>query len=84
MTPYELTVLIHHYVSPGLFQFCETDLYKDTCTRFVFDGLFLDSKMDNGYEVTGLGKAWILAILRTPVPKLVYVDAEGKVIEVVK
>ena len=82
MTPYELTVLIHHYISPGLFPQHDTDLYKDTTTRFVHDGLFsVCSQQTNGFIVTDLGKAWLHSILKTPVPKLAYVDVDGNVID---
>jgi len=81
MTPYELTVLIHHYTSLGCFEYSNTELYKNTVIRFVFDGLFIQcSNRDNGYAVTDLGKAWISVILKTPIPKLAYVDAEGKIV----
>ena len=83
MTPYELSVLIHHYVSCGPFEYCQTDLYKNTVVRFEHDGIFSkSSETENGYVVTDLGKAWLFAILKTPVPKLAYVDAEGHVIKV--
>ena len=83
MTPYELLVLIHHYGSPGPFPQHETKLYKDTTTRFVCDGIFWECpEKENGFDLTDLGKAWLFAILKTPVPKLAYVDAEGHVIKV--
>ena len=79
MTAYELLVLIHHHTNPGPFPQHETKLYKDMVARFVHDGIFVQSpEQANGYKVTDLGKAWIYAILGTPVPKLAYVDAQGE------
>lgn len=83
MTPYELSVLIHHYTSPAKFEHCHKTLYTATVQTFVNQSVFRrDTEKDNGYRVTNLGKAWLQVILQTPLPKQVYADAQDQIIKV--
>lgn len=73
MTPNDLEILLHHYVSPCEFPRREADAYKKAVKMFLADGVF-DHEDDGGYRVTEKGKAWIVMILSTPMPKLKYCD----------
>ncbi len=85
MTPLEFTILLHHHCSPGPFR-QPTALYDDICAQFTSDGIFETSlpadQRENGYKVTDKGTAWILAILKTPMPEQVWVDLGGEILEI--
>lgn len=91
MTPHELSILIHHYCSHGLFpgpgglEGNPANLYNEICKKFVTDGVFVRTvttgESENDYEVTPKGRAWLNSILKTPQPKQVWLDAAGKVID---
>jgi hypothetical protein len=77
MTPFELEILMHHYVSPAEFP-RPSDSYEDIITDFITAGV-----MDATKTVTDMGDAWIQCILNTPFPKTktVFIDANGKIIK---
>lgn len=72
MTPCELQILLHYYVSPELYEYRDAPAVRDFTQSFVFREI-LRPKGDV-YELTDLGLYWLRSILNTPVPKIVYVD----------
>lgn len=82
MTPYELNILIRVHTCPGHFQVGETELLNSTIKEFLSNGAIAhNSESDNGYTTTNLGKAWLISILKTEIPKIVYMDEQNNPIK---
>ena len=82
LTPYELSVLFHHYVSPAPYEFgIESGLYAETFEKFVRLDVFTSRGSPEQSIVTDLGKAWCKAILLTPLPREVFIDSHDNIIE---
>lgn len=82
MTPYELNILIHVHTCPDHFKVGETELLNSTIKEFLSNGAIThDSDSKNGYGTTDLGKAWLISILKTKIPKIVYMDEQNQPIK---
>ena len=85
LTPYELSVLMHHYVSPEPYSFgIESGLYAETINKFFDFGVVVVARTADSEaptRLTDLGKAWCRAILSTPLPRSVFVDSNDNIIE---
>lgn len=85
MTPAELDVLLHYYVSPSDYPH-PSGVHDETIEKFLNDGVLAPCVptgfRENHYEVTDLGKAWIKCILATPRPTQAWIAADGSVIKV--
>lgn len=75
MTPNDLEVLIHCYVSPERHPRIDAPAVREAIKKFIRDGI-----IDERHRTTEKGEAWLELILRVPYPKKAYVDEEGKVI----
>ncbi|ANL02678.1 hypothetical protein [Rhizobium phage RHEph18] len=69
-TPYEISVVLHHYVSSSPFPHKDAPIYRPTIDKLWSLGVLSITEM----EVTELGKALIDQWLRTPLPIVKYVD----------
>ena len=78
VTPSDLKILIHYFVSPSPHPRIEAPAVKEATERFLSDGILEYNSEDgvcaDGYRVTGTGKAWIKMILDTPYPELAFID----------
>ena len=77
--PADIEVLLHYYCNDQPHPEHNSTLMNDIIVRFRLDGIFTDNVQP---EITKKGKAWLNMILNTPYPRQVYVDQNGKVIEV--
>ena len=85
MTPYELSILLHIWVTPTKFPDSHTTLYDNTIKKFKKDGIIgsiNDQETIHGHELTPLGIAWLSVMLNTPKPTFVYIDHNGDVINI--
>ncbi len=81
MTPLELELLLQ------CFYFAEplklpSDMHAKALAKLIESKVVETNPMKIGtYRTTPLGTAWVEEILETPMPKLQYVGASGKVYE---
>lgn len=81
LTPLHLKLLIHCYCNPE-----EFSPWSDTAQEFLNDFVVqgVARRLDgNIFELTKLGEAWLNAIRSVPVPRIAYLDAQGREIDVV-
>jgi hypothetical protein len=74
MTPYELSILMHHYTSPCRHDNYHTVLYNDIVNRFREDGILNVGPV----SVTEKGIAFINMILSVPMPEPAWIDPRTK------
>jgi len=67
MTPCMLEVFLHYYVSPAPHERFSAPAVQESICFFLNNGLF-EHRDSNIYGVTEKGKAWIDAVLATPLP----------------
>lgn len=69
-TPYDIEVVLHHYVSPAPFEREDAPAYEDVVRRLTDLGIIAHN--GTRYKTTPLGEGLIKLWLCTPLP--VYVD----------
>ena len=85
MSPMMMQLLLHVHTTPEPFPYPHTKTLRNMTHQLVVAGAIEADKATNdcptsGYRTTPLGMAWIKVILRTPVPKVAYLDAKGDVV----
>ena len=80
MTPNDLEILIHYYVSIVPHPRLNTPEIQHSIEKFVSDGIFKLYVIGNKTRITEKGKAWLKTILSVPYPQKVWVDENGNVI----
>ena len=83
MSPSDIEILIHYYVSPSVHPRIEAPAVKESVYRFVVNEV-LEEEFGTGiehYNITEKGKALITLLCRTELPTSRWVDSDGKVIE---
>lgn len=75
-TPNDIDILIHYHVSASPHPRINAPAVQETLKRYVADGILV-AKEGNYYDTTVRGKAWVEMILKTPYPRLVWVDDKG-------
>ena len=78
LTPAELGVLIHCRVSPLVHHRFDTRTVQDALEKLQRMEV-VAHEGDNIYRATSKGAAWLITILKTPMPveKKVWMDAKG-------
>jgi hypothetical protein len=72
MTPYELEILLHYYVSPAPFARITAPAFLGAVGGLIGDDLLqLD---EGGYHVTDKGLAFVRMVLATPLPEQEWTD----------
>ena len=82
LTPVEIEELIYCYASAEAPS--NAPARVSARTRFIKMGVICprnNTESDNPFMLTTLGKAWLKAIVATPLPTIAFIDAQGKVIE---
>ncbi|MCK4782116.1 MAG: hypothetical protein KAV87_00085 [Desulfobacteraceae bacterium] len=79
MSPNDLEILIHFYVSPT--QHPRAEYIDAACDAMKGKGL-LDIDGHFKWFITSKGKAFLQCILATPFPKQVWLDGNGKLIDI--
>ena len=82
ITPVEIEELIYCYVSAEAPR--DAPARISARERFIRMGVVsrcAGSESENPFVLTPLGKAWLKAIMSTPLPTIAFIDAQGKVIE---
>lgn len=79
MTPYDLKLLLHIYVTPINFEHAGTEHYEGVIQDFLMRGIIKQETEfsyhnEHGYALTEKGKAWLEMILSTPVPVNRWID----------
>lgn len=80
MTPLELEILIHCYVCSEPFPRAHAPAVEEATDRFVAHGIIESAPGNRCYMVTEKGGVWLKIILRTPMPKAVWMDAQGNIV----
>jgi hypothetical protein len=80
MTPNDIEVLIHCYVSPAPHPRADAGAVAESIANFIVEGLIIEDA-DGSYSVTTRGKAHIKQLCSTPFPVEGWVDQNGSVIE---
>ena len=81
LTPFHLTLLLHTHTSPKTY-----DPWSRLANEYLEDlqemgALTTDEPNLTKYKTTPLGEAWINAILNTPLPRIAFLDQNGKEIQ---
>jgi hypothetical protein len=71
LTPFELEVLMHYFVSQSEFQRINAPAFKGAVGRLIGDDLL---ELDGSYKVTTRGRAYMYMLLDTPLPEHGWVD----------
>lgn len=90
MTPLHLELLVFFNTGAKQHPRCANSSVITAAMDLVEDGILLPSVPKAGqapvapgcYEITPKGRAWLQMILRTPYPRLVFVDSKGAVVEI--
>jgi len=82
MSPYEIELLIHYYVSPAPHPRSEVSTIAGATQSFLTNGLIkLDETTESGYTITERGAAHIRLLCSTPWPVQQWADEYGKIID---
>lgn len=74
-TPYQITIILHHYYSVAEYPRSDAPIYQSTVDDLIKSGVLTESQVIKGeYGVTELGAALIKMWLETPLPVLKFVD----------
>lgn len=79
-TMHEIGILFH-YGCQGGEPHPESPAATITVSRFLEAGVLERMSEPPGFRITPLGLAWIKALCRVPIPKAVFIDDKGQVIE---
>ncbi len=81
MTPNDIEILIHCHISPDIHPRIAAPAVAKAHTEFVENGII---ELDNEgcYHTTSRGQALIAILCSTPWPVQVWVDQNGRVIEI--
>lgn len=74
MTPCDLEVLIHCYVSPIVHPHITAPAVQNAIAQFLDDGIIVPDGSEGGFSPTAKGKAWLKMILATPQPEQKWID----------
>jgi len=75
MTPNDIEVLLHHYVSPRVHERIDAPAVVESIEQFIKDGLMVASSQgDSGYGVTDKGIFLVKMLCSTPVPVESFID----------
>ena len=74
MSPNDLEVLIHCYVSPNVHPRTGAPAVDEAIHKFLKDGIFCTTEEKYVYRVSSKGQAWLNMILSTPYPQERWVD----------
>jgi len=77
-TPNDIEVLIHCHVCPNPYPRASAPAVKSTIEKFK--ALDLIKPTDNYYTTTLKGHSLLLAMQKTPMPLLAWVDKENKIL----
>jgi hypothetical protein len=80
MTPCEIEVLIHCYVSPAPHPRIDSGAVSDAINTFLSEGLIEPVGQANRYDTTPRGVAHISQLCSTPFPVQKWVNEAGEVI----
>ena len=82
MSPSDIEVLLHYYVSPSPHPRVEAPAVAKAVVRFVHDDIFCVTGetecIGSGFRVTDRGEAFISMLLGTPYPEKKWVDPRNK------
>ncbi len=84
ISPNDLEVMIHYYLWSSLLEphpRYDAPAVSEAVQRFEEKGLLVNIATQQ-YQITTKGKAWMQVILSTPFPKRVWLDANGKLIDI--
>ena len=87
MAPGEVEVLLWCHYSPHVHPRFAVEWTRDVLARFESLGVIEKAEPHHTnetpgtrYVTTALGKAWVEAICRTPMPRQVFVDSHGEIL----
>lgn len=80
LTPSDLSILIHYYVSPEKHPSWDAPAVKETIQSFLDDSVLVLPHPDGVPVVSEKGEAWLQEILSVPQPRQAWVNSAGKVI----
>ena len=82
MSPFQLKILMHYYVSPSFFHRADAPAYPEAEQGLVEIGALVRTG-DQGVppKVTTMGRVWCRRILSVPPPRMAFVDENNNVLE---
>jgi hypothetical protein len=84
--PAAIEFLLHCHSSPEPWPRMDAPVYLDLVPRLLEAGVIeLDKRghpsvLRSSYQTTPLGKAWVEALCRVPMPRAVFVDERGEIL----
>jgi hypothetical protein len=81
-TPNNIEVLLHHHTTPEVHPRASAIAVIEATVLLVEAGCIEPVEVCDGrFRTTPKGKAWVRALCNVEVPREVYVDAQGTIIE---
>ena len=78
VAPVQMEILLWLYGRAGEWP-GNSAFFENTAQRFVAVGVAdKDETHPLGYRLTGRGRAWVMAVLQTPPPRIAYFGADGE------
>lgn len=83
MTPHDIEVLLHHHCSNQPWPRQGASAYEETISDFISWGVMKAFPEDQPkphmtFNTTQLGCAWVKALCNVPMPRMVFLDGQGK------
>jgi hypothetical protein len=83
ISPNDLEILIHYNSNPITpFPRTGAPAVDDAIDRFIDNEIIRSTARQSCYKLTSKGRAWLQCILATPFPKKVWLDGNGKLIDI--
>ena len=83
MTPNDIDVLLHYYVSQDPHPRLHAPAVREAITRFLKDGILTPAGTgDSEYDTTTRGTALVKVLCSTTLPTQVLVDKNGEIIDI--
>ena len=79
-TPNAIEVLIHCHCCPEPHPRIEAPAVQEALQYLRECGAIKPGSPDGAWTTTALGAAWLRALERVPLPRCVYVDADGEIL----
>ena len=76
MTPLGITVVLHYYTTPEALPNSDAPAVREMVSSLIRDGILGREALGLPF-VTDRGRAWIELLLRTPFPRMAWVDENG-------
>jgi len=80
-TPLKIEVLLHYHATPGPHRHYDAPAVQKAIQELLDHKALQGTSYSNQYDTTPLGAAWVKALCNVPMPRQVFVDEQGRVLE---